>query len=155
MKGCSIPITVIHGWDQPSFLLKGWKETVCHPYTGFMPLEILVGWSWWVSRFFMGQEWQERAAADWKSSLTIPLSSLFVNVDHQHLLLLFKNGYFKLIMMLTRSSLNELFHFITSIPKSLLEIRMTIKHSVYQSFIMDSVNSPPSAFREKEQFVPA
>jgi len=89
----------------------------------------------------MGQEWHERAAADWKSSPNIPLSSLFANVDRQQLLLILKNECFKLIMTLTRCSLNELYHFITSIPKSLSEIRMTIKHFGYQSFMMDSVNS--------------
>lgn len=75
-------------------------------------------------------------------------SAQFANADCQQLLLIFKNGCFKLIMMLTRCNLNELFHFITSIPKSLLEIRTTIKHSGYQTFIMHLVNSPTLVLRK-------
>lgn len=102
----------------------------------------------------MGQEWHERGGSRLEIQPPIPLSSSFANIDRQQLLLIFKNGCFKLIMMLTRCSLNELFHFITSIPKSLSEIRMTIKHSGYQTFIMDSVNPPTSVLREKEEFIP-
>lgn len=47
------------------------------------------------------------------------------------------------------------FHFITSIPKSLSEIRITTKHSGYQTFMMDSVNSPMSVLRDKEHFTPS
>ena len=106
----------------------------------FVPIEMAVGWSWYVSRSFTWQEWHERAAADGKSSPTVLFSSLFAN------------GCSKLIMMLTRWNLNELFHFITSIPKSLSEIRITTKHSGYQTFMMDSVNSPMSVLRDKEHF---
>lgn len=118
----------------------------------FVPTEMVVGWSWYVSRSFTWQEWHERAAVDGKSSPTVLFSSLFANADRGQRLLIFKNGCSKLIMMLTRWNLNELFHFITSIPKSLSEIGITTKHSGYQTFMMDSVNSPMSVLRDKEHF---
>lgn len=151
MKGCSIPITVTHGWDQPSFLLRGWKEKACYPYVIFIPLKILVGWSW-----FSGFQIIYGAGVAWKGigSSIILLIYLFANLDPQKLLLMFKNRWFKLIMMLTRCNVNELFHFITSVPKSILVIRMTIKHSGHETFIIDSVNSPTSVWREKDQFTP-
>lgn len=134
---------------------KAIKRQCVKPVLLFVPIEIVVGWSWYVSRFFMWQEWHKREAADRKSSPTVLLSSLFANADHEQLLLIFKNGCSKLIMMLTRWNLNELFHFITSIPKSLSEIRITTKHSGYQTFMMDSVNSPMSVLRDKEHFTPS